>query len=42
MLKLEVLTAIANDSNVHHVLREFQFYIKNSDKAFVSATIQVR
>ena len=40
LLKLEILTAIANDSNVHHILREFQFYVKNTDKDFVVTAIQ--
>ncbi len=41
MLKLEILTAVANDNNVHTVLREFQYYVKNTDKEFVTASIQV-
>lgn len=40
-LKLEVLTNIANESNISRILREFKEYVKSEDKAFVTATIQV-
>lgn len=40
-LKLEVLTNIANESNINRILREFKEYVKSEDKAFVTATIQV-
>jgi AP-3 complex subunit beta len=39
-LKLEVLTNIANESNISRILREFKEYVKSEDKAFVTATIQ--
>uniref|UniRef100_A0AAV2L1A7 AP-3 complex subunit beta n=1 Tax=Knipowitschia caucasica TaxID=637954 RepID=A0AAV2L1A7_KNICA len=40
ILKLEVLTNLANESNISTILREFQTYIKSMDKDFVAATIQ--
>ena len=40
MLKLEILTALANESNVSGLLREFQTYVVGSDKEFAAATIQ--
>jgi AP-3 complex subunit beta len=39
-LKLEVLTNIANESNITRILREFKEYVKSEDKTFVTATIQ--
>eukprot|EP00026_Physarum_polycephalum_P001606 Phypoly_transcript_01608.p1 GENE.Phypoly_transcript_01608~~Phypoly_transcript_01608.p1 ORF type:complete len:1062 (+),score=136.00 Phypoly_transcript_01608:71-3256(+) len=39
-LKLEVLTNIANESNISRILREFKEYVKSEDKPFVTATIQ--
>ncbi len=39
--KLEVLTNIANETNITRILREFKEYVKSEDKAFVTATIQV-
>uniref|UniRef100_A0ABI8A500 AP-3 complex subunit beta n=1 Tax=Felis catus TaxID=9685 RepID=A0ABI8A500_FELCA len=40
ILKLEVLTNLANETNTPTVLREFQTYIRSMDKDFVAATIQ--
>ncbi|KAL4622779.1 AP-3 complex subunit beta-2-like isoform X3 [Arapaima gigas] len=40
VLKLEVLTNLANETNISVILREFQTYIKSMDKDFVAATIQ--
>ncbi|XP_074862732.1 AP-3 complex subunit beta-2 isoform X2 [Carettochelys insculpta] len=40
ILKLEVLTNLANETNISTVLREFQTYIRSMDKDFVAATIQ--
>uniref|UniRef100_A0A671FUQ8 AP-3 complex subunit beta n=1 Tax=Rhinolophus ferrumequinum TaxID=59479 RepID=A0A671FUQ8_RHIFE len=40
VLKLEVLTNLANETNIPTVLREFQTYIRSVDKEFVAATIQ--
>ncbi|XP_008069785.1 AP-3 complex subunit beta-2-like, partial [Carlito syrichta] len=39
-LQLEVLTNLANETNIPTVLREFQTYIRSMDKDFVAATIQ--
>ena len=40
ILKLEILTNLANSSNISSLLREFQSYITGSDPASVAATIQ--
>ncbi|XP_057185166.1 AP-3 complex subunit beta-2 isoform X2 [Triplophysa rosa] len=40
ILKLEVLTNLANETNISTLLREFQTYIKSMDKDFVAASIQ--
>lgn len=40
LLKLEILTNLATDSNVSVILRELQTYITSNDKQFVAATIQ--
>ncbi|XP_070992471.1 AP-3 complex subunit beta-2-like [Oncorhynchus clarkii lewisi] len=40
VLKLEVLTNLANKTNISTILREFQTCIKSNDKDFVAATIQ--
>jgi AP-3 complex subunit beta len=40
LLKLEILTNIANETNIPLVLREFQTYISSQDKEFVACTIQ--
>ncbi|KAG9331277.1 hypothetical protein JZ751_019544 [Albula glossodonta] len=40
ILKLEVLTNLASETNISTILREFQTYIKSADKASVAATIQ--
>lgn len=39
-LKLEILTNLANDTNISTVLREFQTYVKSQDKLFAAAAIQ--
>ena len=41
LLKLEVLTLIANESNAGNILREFQAYVKSSEKTLVTQAIQV-
>ncbi|KAI8972988.1 adaptin N terminal region-domain-containing protein [Pilobolus umbonatus] len=38
--KLEILTTIATESNIHTLLTELQQYIKSPNKDFVAATIQ--
>lgn len=40
LLKLDILTNLANESNVSVILRELQTYISSSDKQFVAAAIQ--
>ena len=40
VLKLEILTRIATEGNISQILREFQSYVKSSDKKFVTETIQ--
>lgn len=40
LLKLEVLTNLAGETNVPVILREFQTYVASSDTEFVAATIQ--
>lgn len=40
LLKLEILTNLASETNISVILREFQTYISSSDKDFVAATIQ--
>ena len=40
LLKLEILTNIANQTNISPILREFQTYISSQDKQFVAATIE--
>lgn len=40
LLKLDILTNLATESNVSFILRELRTYISNSDKQFVAATIQ--
>ncbi|CAN8027190.1 unnamed protein product [Ixodes persulcatus] len=40
LLKLEVLTNLATETNVSIILREFQTYVSNPDTEFVAATIQ--
>lgn len=39
-LKLEVMTLVANDSNVHPILKEFQSYLKDPNKKFVQETVR--
>ncbi|KAI9280476.1 adaptin N terminal region-domain-containing protein [Sporodiniella umbellata] len=38
--KLDILTTIANESNIHTLLSELQQYVKSPNKDFVAATIQ--
>ncbi|KAJ8417941.1 hypothetical protein AAFF_G00227840 [Aldrovandia affinis] len=40
LLKLEVLTNLASETNISIILREFQTYIKSVDRDSVAATIQ--
>lgn len=40
LLKLEIISNIAGESNIHSILREFRTYVNNSDKEFVTTTIQ--
>lgn len=40
LLKLEILTNLATETNVSVILREFQTYVASADKEFVAATIQ--
>lgn len=40
LLKLEILTNLANESNISIILKELQTYIYNEDREFVAATIQ--
>merc|ERR1712227_523716 len=40
ILKLEIMTNLATESNIGVLLREFQSYITSQDKVCVAATIQ--
>ncbi|XP_051875519.1 AP-3 complex subunit beta-1 isoform X1 [Pristis pectinata] len=40
VLKLEILTNLASETNISIVLREFQTYVKSQDKQFAAAAIQ--
>ncbi|XP_076141033.1 AP-3 complex subunit beta-1 [Alosa pseudoharengus] len=40
ILKLEILTNLANEANISTILREFQTYVKSQDKVFAAATVQ--
>lgn len=40
LLKLDIMCNIASQSNIGLILREFQTYVKSSDKQFVTSTIQ--
>eukprot|EP00794_Sanderia_malayensis_P009814 gene9814-10821_t len=40
LLKLEILTNIAGESNITIILREFQTYVTSADKEFAASTIQ--
>lgn len=40
LLKLEILTSLATETNISTILREFQTYVTSSDKDFAAATIQ--
>lgn len=39
ILKLEILTCLANQGNISTILREFQTYVLSQDKEFAAATI---
>ena len=39
LLKLEALTLLVTEANVHVILKELEVYMKNGDKRFVTATI---
>ncbi|KAL6049496.1 AP-3 complex subunit beta [Balamuthia mandrillaris] len=39
-LKLEILTCIANESNIHNILEELNTYVYQEDKELVTAAIQ--
>ncbi|OBZ82141.1 AP-3 complex subunit beta-2 [Choanephora cucurbitarum] len=38
--KLDILTTIANEANIHSLLAELQQYVKSPNKDFVAATVQ--
>uniref|UniRef100_A0A2C9JVD6 AP-3 complex subunit beta n=1 Tax=Biomphalaria glabrata TaxID=6526 RepID=A0A2C9JVD6_BIOGL len=40
LLKLEILTSLATETNISTILREFQTYVTSTDKEFAAATIQ--
>ncbi|XP_074650639.1 AP-3 complex subunit beta-2-like isoform X2 [Tubulanus polymorphus] len=40
LLKLEILTNLATETNISTILREFQTYVTSSDRDFAAATIQ--
>ncbi|XP_066458942.1 AP-3 complex subunit beta-1 isoform X2 [Eleutherodactylus coqui] len=40
ILKLEIMTNLATETNISTLLREFQTYVKSQDKQFAAATIQ--
>ncbi|XP_065060461.1 AP-3 complex subunit beta-1-like [Rhopilema esculentum] len=40
VLKLEILTNLATESNISVILREFQTYVTSSDKEFAVSTVQ--
>lgn len=40
LLKLEIVTNLATQTNIAAILRELQTYISNNDKVFVAAAIQ--
>ncbi|KAL3884495.1 hypothetical protein ACJMK2_024630 [Sinanodonta woodiana] len=40
LLKLEILTNLATETNISTILRELQTYVTSSDKEFAAATIQ--
>lgn len=40
LLKLDILTNLANTESISIILREFQTYISSSNRTFVGATIQ--
>ncbi|KAL7036751.1 hypothetical protein ACKWTF_008930 [Chironomus riparius] len=40
LLKLDIMTNLANEASIAIILREFQTYINSNDKEFVAATIQ--
>lgn len=40
LLKLEILTSLATETNISVILRELQTYVTSTDKEFAAATIQ--
>lgn len=40
LLKLDILTNLATESNISMILRELRTYLFSNDKQFVAATIQ--
>ncbi|XP_052812976.1 AP-3 complex subunit beta-2-like [Mya arenaria] len=40
LLKLEILTSLATETNISTILRELQTYVTSADKEFAAATIQ--
>ncbi|XP_061173908.1 AP-3 complex subunit beta-2-like [Saccostrea echinata] len=40
LLKLEILTSLATETNISIILRELQTYVTSTDKEFAAATIQ--
>ncbi|KAG5667756.1 hypothetical protein PVAND_015726 [Polypedilum vanderplanki] len=40
LLKLDIMTNLANEGSIAIILREFQTYISSNDREFVAATIQ--
>lgn len=40
LLKLDIMTNLANESSISTILREVQTYISSTDKQFVAAAIQ--
>eukprot|EP01120_Amphizonella_sp_Union-15-10_P017775 TRINITY_DN9994_c0_g1_i1.p1 TRINITY_DN9994_c0_g1~~TRINITY_DN9994_c0_g1_i1.p1 ORF type:complete len:1013 (+),score=198.95 TRINITY_DN9994_c0_g1_i1:103-3141(+) len=40
ILKLDIITSLANESNISRILKEFKTYVGGDDKQFVAATIQ--
>jgi len=39
-LKIDIMAKLASDSNISAILKEFQCYVKDSDKQFVSNTVK--
>jgi len=40
LLKLDIMTNLANETSISTILREVQTYISSTDKQFVAAAIQ--